>query len=525
MQNSLWGEAFNVKPDVVKTKKIIDKVNNPKKPRVVKSKSAESIELRLASIEENVRRILGVYTEDTEVIKTEEQMINFFDIAIKNNVIAIDTETNNSLDPITCKLMGPCFYTPGQKNVYIPVNHVDKSDNRFEWQITEEQIAKQLKRLENVFVIMHNGKFDYQVLKCTTGVSVHVDWDTYVGAKILDENELAGLKAQYISKIDPSIEKYDIEHLFAGLEYAIIDPEVFALYAATDPFMTYKLYEYQLKEYQKPGNERLFKLFTDIEMPMVRVTGDMELQGIHIDLDYAEKLRQKYQEQINEVDVKLQNELLKYNEIVLKWRQTPEANVKAVNNVEKGTYKKSKNEQLKDPIELTSPTQLAILLYDILSVGVIDKKKPRSTDEGVLSKVKLPLCELILQKRALVKLMSTYIEALPASVNSKTGKIHAKFNQCGAGTGRLSSSSPNLQNIPSHEKSIRLLFVSSNEIRDVTESDDSWYYFKPWEEIKSWDDWVFAKDIKIGDFIDKYTQVADICKSENKIKIKFNFLV
>jgi hypothetical protein len=247
---SLWGEEFNIPESSSQVKRAVKKVSEPKEPKVVRSveqtirSTAVSIEEKLRVITENVLRILGVYKDNTVVIKTKEDLINYIDKALDNGIIAIDTETNNSLDPLTCKLMGPCIYTPGMKNAYIPLNHINpQTKERLEWQLTEEDIAEQFKRLSDITILMHNGKFDYQVIKCTTGVPLHIDWDTMIGAKILDENELAGLKYQYISKIDSSIEKYDIEHLFEKIEYALVDPEIFALYAATDAFMTCKLYE------------------------------------------------------------------------------------------------------------------------------------------------------------------------------------------------------------------------------------------------------------------------------------------
>ena len=108
------------------------------------------------------------------------------------------------------------------------------------------------------------------------------------------------------------------------------------------------------------------------------------------------------------------------------------------------TYKKSKNEQLENPPQLNSPTQLAILLYDILGTTAQDKKAPRGTGEEILQKIKLPICDLILEKRGLEKLIGTYIDKIPECVNSKDNRLHAHFNQLGADTGRFSSSNPNL---------------------------------------------------------------------------------
>jgi DNA polymerase I-like protein with 3'-5' exonuclease and polymerase domains len=133
--------------------------------------------------------------------------------------------------------MGGCLHTPFEKNCYIPVNHRDPNTKvRLEWQVTEQDIREEFQRLldNNVYTVWHNGKFDYQVLKCTCGICMKIDWDNMIACRMIDENEKsAKLKDQYIDKIDRTQEKYDIDKLFKGVEYADVDPEVFALYSAT----------------------------------------------------------------------------------------------------------------------------------------------------------------------------------------------------------------------------------------------------------------------------------------------------
>lgn len=502
--SSLWGEEFVVKQEPVVAKKLINKIKEPKTPKVATVLTSKKLSLyeKVQMISENVKRILGKRIDDTEVITTYDQFVQYIDVCIQNGIVAVDTETNNSLDPITCKLMGLCLYTPGMKACYVPVNHTDMIGTKYDWQITEDQIGAQLQRLtdNNTKIIMHNGKFDVQVILCTCKARLFVYWDTMVGAQLLDENERAGLKQQYIKKIDPSIEKYDIEHLFEKQEYAIIPPEIFALYAATDSFMTFKLYLYQLPLFEQTGNERLYNLFKEVEMPMVWVTAEMELTGICIDTEYAEKLLNFYQMKLSKVEGKIEKELAKYSDTIAKWRMTPEAQEHPVKKKRDGTqgFGKSKDEQLQDPVSLTSPTQLAILLYDILKCPVVDKKSPRGTGEDIINKFDIPLCEMILEQRGLLKLIGTYIEKIPNCVNPATGKLHAKFHQLGAGTGRLSSSDPNLQNIPSHEKSIRMMFIPSNNEYE-TSVENSVLTLKKVEEVKTSNGWKFTKEIKVGD--------------------------
>lgn len=464
--SSLWGEEFTIKETPVK--KVIKKVNSPKDSSNVIKKVSKASSLpvtdRLEAIKDLVYKTLGRYAKNTQVIRTREELHNYIDLAIKNDIIAIDTETNNSLEPITCKLMGPCIYTPGGKNIYIPINHVHPITlERLPNQLTEKDIKEEFSRLNNTKIVMHNGKFDYQVLKCTCGVELNTYWDTMIAVRILDENEKrAALKEQYRDKIDSSVEKYSIDHLFENIEYAVVDPEIFALYAATDPYITYKLYEWQLEQFNRPGNEKLKALFLDVEMPIMTIAAEMELTGMSIDTDYAKRLSHKYHELTEQVSTKIEEELFKLKPQIDEWRATPEAQFhpksKRPNKQGEYNFAKSKSEQLKDPPQLTSPTQFAILLYDVLKTPVIDKKSPRGTGEPILAQIDSPLCKLVLEQRGLEKLISTYIDKLPKCVCEKDKRLHAHFNQLGTATGRFSSSDPNLQNIPSKSKNIRLLF-------------------------------------------------------------------
>lgn len=468
---SLWGDEFEVPSEKKEVKKVAKKVSSPKDPKVetrkaMKSKTVSTFD-KLQLIYEEVNRVLGGYTSNTKVITSKDELSQYIDEAIRNGIIAIDTETNNSLEPLTCLLMGACIYTPGQLSAYIPVHHTHPdTDILIENQLTELDIKEQFERLSNTKILMHNGKFDYEVIKCTCNCVLNIYWDTEIAARILDENELAGLKKQYILHIDSTQEKYDIEHLFQGIPYAYVKPEIFALYAATDAYITYRLYEWQKEQFNKPGNEKLFDLFMNVEMPVVPVCAEMELYGIEIDKEYAKRLSNKYHKKVDEVNAKIDAELSKYSDKISAWRLTKEANYKERNSKPNKsgefTYKKSKNEQLENPPQLNSPTQLAILLYDILGTPAQDKKSPRGTGEEILQKINLPICDLILEKRGLEKLIGTYIDKIPECVNSKDNRLHAHFNQLGAGTGRFSSSNPNLQNIPSHVKEIRLMFRASD---------------------------------------------------------------
>ena len=521
-QQSLWGKAFTIEDKKQKVKKIKEKVDNPKKPptkRAPKVSPKLSDAEKLIQIEEEVNRILGVYREQTICIDNILSLVSYIDASINNGAIAIDTETNNTLDFMMCLLMGGCIYTPGQKSAYIPVNHTDLSGNKLPNQITESQLKEQFQRLvdNQTKIIMHNGKFDYQVIKNTCDIALPVYWDTMLAARLLNENERtsevitgrAGLKEQYVTKIDPSIEKYSIESLFKDIPYAIVPPALFALYAATDAYMTYRLYEWQLPQFEAPGMEGLKSLFYNVEMRVLIPTAEMELNGVTLDVEQTQRLSDKYHRQQDELQKSIQDELDKLKDKIMEWRLSEDANAREKvtyadkkdskgkynktltklieeNKVEydsnrklwvhKENYTKSKAEQLEDPINLDSSKQLGILLYDILGVDPVYKNRSKShTDQKTISvdedaineiyeKTKLPLLKYIIENRKINKLLGTYIDEIPKKyLCPKDGKIHCNYNQLGARTGRYSSDKPNMQNIPSkgRGKTIRMMFRAS----------------------------------------------------------------
>lgn len=505
---SLWGEMYTF-PEKEKTKKIINKASSPKKdpasyiPKTKASAKKLPLKLQMEAIKEEVFRVLGKYAKNITCIRDMDTYMAYIDKCIQNGIIGIDTETDNSLDPFSCKIMGLCLYTPGEKYAYVPVNHIDvdeyEKDNN-SWvlvpnQLTEAQLKVGIdKMLEHkVFMDTSNGKFDLKVIHCTCGCDITIDWDTQIAANILDENELAGLKVQYKTHVDSSDEKYDIENLFQHLPYAIFDPEVFAMYAAVDPYKSHKLAEWQRKQFNLPGNEEIKELYLNIEQPLHTIIGQMEIRGVEIDEDFAERLSNKYQKILDKAKELIDTELANLEPRIASWRETPKANERYFKTswlkknpdfnvklygtqVEENKWKlnsiinmpfkiddaceKSLNQKLESPANLGSPAQIAILLYDVLNVGVIDKKSPRSTSEDVMEKLQasIPLCKAIQDQKHMKKFLDTYVLKIPKCVDPATNALHCNYHQTGARTGRMSSSDPNLQNIPSIAPEIRLLF-------------------------------------------------------------------
>ena len=543
-------EEFNIELNKPKVTALLNKLSVTEETevdatKVLKSKKV-SLEEKLALIKVKVLEVLGKQKNNVIVIKTKEEFEDYISKAIEFGRIAIDTETNNSTDPMTCDLMGLCLYYTGGKQAYIPINHVDiKTGERLSWQLTEEDCREQLQRLldAGIFIVMHNGKFDYEVIKCTCNIEVEPDWDTMIGAHLLNENELKGLKPQYIAKIDPTQEKYDIDHLFT-VPYKYVEPEIFALYAATDSMMTDKLYLYQVAIFEAPGNEKLYWLFKNIEMPIVKVAGDMELIGVCIDQEFGEKLKLKFNQNLEEIDAKIEQELINLQPKIIDWKLNdkkakertkqfqPKKSKMSLAKLEEKydkidaktgrRYKEGKApiEQLGDPINLASPTQLAILFYDILKCPTVSKKSPRGTGkeelEALAERTDIALCKLILERRGIVKLISTYIDVLPALAKHwPDGRIRYKLNSVGTDTGRFSSggefkfldgdepveiSGFNSQNIPSRGdgKITRMLFQAKKDFSQIEVTND--YYVLPEiSEIETIDDWKYGKDLSLSD--------------------------
>ena len=180
-------------------------------------------------------------------------------------------------------------------------------------------------------------------------------------------------------------------------------------------------------------------------------------------------------------------------------------------------------EQIGDPINLASPTQLAILFYDILKCPVVSKKSPRGTGKDELEAIAerrpdINLCKLILERRGIVKLISTYIDVIPALAQHwPDGRIRYKLNSVGTDTGRFSSggefkfldgdeaveiSGINSQNIPSRGdgKITRMLFTAKKEFNEI-EAEDNCYELAEISEIETADGWKYGKDLKIGDIL------------------------
>ena len=411
---------------------------------------------RISTINAMVNKVLGKYQDRYEVIRDEESFEKYIDEAIKVGYIAIDTETN-SLDPITCTLAGLCLYVPGTKAVYIPLHHVSYVTGiEIENQVPDDFADSQMARIKEagVKVIMFNAKFDIRVIKNQLGTELTAYWDGYLAARLLNENEpennLKALHKKYCMRGEGDAFKFD--SLFKGIPFTHIPVNTGYLYAARDAEITFELFEFQrpfLTEDDPVCIERDLTgpafIFNHIEMPLINIVAEMEDTGVAFDFEFAESLSKKYNQKLEEAKEKFYRLCDDFGRDLDDYRE-----------------RKGAANKLEYPINISSAQQLAIMLYDVLKIKPVDKNKPRGTGEEILQKMDHPVVKAILEYRGIAKLLSTYIEKMPAIANPKTGRIHASFNQMGADTGRFSSSDPNMQNIPSHNNEIRKMFRASD---------------------------------------------------------------
>lgn len=408
---------------------------------------------RINDIKYNVEHNLGQYREQSQLITTEEELCDYIKACIANKVIAIDTETDG-LDPILNNIAGVCIYTPGQLTAYVPINHISAiTGARSQNQLTCEQVAKQLNRIteQEMDIIMFNAKFDTRVIRNQLGVYLTCTWDCYLAARCLNENELDNSLKKLHNKyvLNGVGDAFKFDDLFSGIPFTKVPADPCYLYAAHDAIITYELYMYQkpfLTENSKECVERNLQgvawLFHNVEMPCVNVVSDMEDVGVKIDTVYAKELSVKYHKMMDDVTKEFEGLCNEYSTQITEYRKRTGANCK-----------------LAVPINISSSTQIAVLLYDVL--GLKNKDGSRGTGEDLLESINHPITKVILKHRELDKLLGTYIDKLPTVASPKDGRIHCKFNQYGADTGRFSSSDPNLQNIPSHNKEIRKIFVAT----------------------------------------------------------------
>ena len=360
---------------------------------------------------------------DYQLIENEDELRRICDFFLTKEFISIDTETT-STDAISAELVGLSFSAEESKAFYVPV------PANYEEALKVVQIFKPLYESDKIMKIGQNIKYDYEVLT-RYGVTIQGKmFDTMI-AHYLIQPELHH-NMDYLAETLLGYQTIHIEELLGPKgkkqkNMRDLSPTDIYEYAAEDADITLRLknvLEPRLKELD------VEELFWNIEMPLVRVLADMELNGVCLDTEALQDTSKIFNERMREYEQEI--------------------------------YKEAGEE-----FNISSPKQVGDILFGKLQI--MDKPKKTKTGQYVTSEEvlqslenKSPIVRNILNYRGMKKLLSTYIDALPKLINPRTGHIHTSFNQALTATGRLSSSDPNLQNIPVRTddgKEIRKCFI------------------------------------------------------------------
>ncbi|HHT9887410.1 TPA: DNA polymerase I [Legionella pneumophila] len=355
-----------------------------------------------------------------EIITTHQQLNHWLNKLEQSQQFCIDTETTN-LDVMQAELVGISLAVEEENASYIPLAHTDGST-----QLVKEEVLTALKPiLENPAIgkIGQNIKYDYSVLK-NYGITLKgIRYDTMLESYVLNSgagrHDMDSLALKYLGYKTISYE--DVAGKGAKqLRFDQIPVEKAGIYAAEDADITLRLHHKLYPMLDEP----LRNVLHDIEMPLLTVLADMEMHGVLIDPVILEKHGSRLKAQMKSLE-----------------QEAVQLAGKAFN--------------------LNSPKQLQEILFDEQKLPVVAKTPTGqpSTAESVLQELAFDyrLPAVILEYRSLSKLVSTYIDALPKRINPKTHRVHTSYNQAVAATGRLSSSDPNLQNIPIRSEEGRLI--------------------------------------------------------------------
>jgi len=364
------------------------------------------------------------------LVDTPEKFSDFVEKLQATTRFAFDTETT-SAEPMRAEMVGFSFSWKTGQAWYIPVKvptDMTNEINPIPWDDAKKALAPVFAD-DNIEKCAHNAKYDMLVL-LNHGIHVKgLTFDTMVANYLLDpslhQHGLDALALKYfnLKKIPTS------KIIGSGKKQITMDQapvEKVSEYACEDADVTFRLWDLLRPEIEE---KNLLKLLNDVELPLISVLLEMEKSGVGLDEKYLDSMSNQ-----------LGTDLLR---------------------LEKDIYKLAGSK-----FNINSPKQLSKILFEDLELPVIKKTKTGfSTDVSVLEELakQHDLPKHLLEFRSLAKLKSTYVDALPKLIHPKTGRVHTSFNQTVAATGRLSSSDPNLQNIPIRTeigRQIRAAFIA-----------------------------------------------------------------
>jgi DNA polymerase-1 len=367
-------------------------------------------------------------------VLTEGDLCQVADEIRRVRRVALDTETT-SVDAMTADLVGISLSVVAREAWYIPVGHRIAGDagRQLSLETVREALGPVLAD-PAIAKLAHNAKYDLRILARHSLPVQGLTCDTMLASYVLNPERRHGLKALALELLGGEMQ--EIDSLIGRGKNAgtmdLVEIDRVVPYACADADLTLRLAE--LLEPQLAADPELDRLFREIEMPLVEVLDDMEAEGVTVDTTALAALSRDLHKQAEEVA-------------------------------------RSIYDLAGHPFSINSPKQVADVLFGEIGLQPQGKtasgaagKNQYSTKSEVLEELSLlhPLPKRLLEYRHLDKLLSTYVDALPQMVNPRTGRVHTSFNQFIAATGRLSSSSPNLQNIPARgplAKTIRRAFV------------------------------------------------------------------
>lgn len=366
---------------------------------------------------------LKTTSHNYQLIDNEEDLKKLCDFFLTNKILSLDTETT-STNAIDAELVGLSLVVKEHEAFYVPI-----PENREEAQ-KRVDIFRPVYESEEILKVGQNLKYDLEVLR-NYGIELKGKmWDTMI-AHYLIQPELRH-NMDYMAEIYLHYQTIHIDELIGPKgknqrSMRELDPKDVYEYAAEDADITLQLKNKLEPELKKYGAE---KLFYEIEMPLMPVLAEMEMNGVCLDTDSLAETSKQLTSRMNEIEQRIY-------------------------------------ELAGQPFNIASPKQVGEILFDKLKI--VEKAKKTKTGQYVTSeevlqqlKNKHEIVADILEHRGLKKLIGTYIDALPKLINPHTGHIHTSFNQTITATGRLSSSDPNLQNIPirgEDGKEIRKAFI------------------------------------------------------------------
>lgn len=396
-----------------------------------------------------------VYNHQKNIVDTEEKLDKLVDELKNQTIFSIDVETTG-INPLECDLVGISIAYSEQikmknnrvkiddnaddtvKSFYIPVFHL--VGQQIELETIKSKLAPVLAD-ESIGKTLQNAKFDFHVLKRHDMPLKNIIFDTMLASYIKDSSRKHGLKQQASDYLDYIMVEYEqlLKNSSASLTIETVPIEDAASYACDDAFATLLLTKY----WQKNLDEKELDLLYDIEVPTALVLAQMEENGASIDINCLNGIEKEIQERLDEVESKIY-------------------------------------EQVGEKFNINSPKQVGDMLFGKLNLKAkgMKSKTGYSTSAKVLETLaeEHQVAKDILEQRHLAKLKSTYVDTLPELRSPADGRIHTTFNQTVTTTGRLSSSNPNLQNIPARTalgNRIRGAFVAENPENYILSADYS----------------------------------------------------